>query len=89
MGLTISSLRFATLRIATPLLSTQLNATDTTMRTIRITAEYDSEASVWVAQSDDIGLATEAPTIETLRAKLPGMIFDLISDDSTPPRDAT
>lgn len=50
------------------------------MLTIRISAEYDPEASVWVAQSDDIGLATEAPTIEALRAKLPGMIFDLIEN---------
>ena len=48
------------------------------MRTIRISAEYDPEASVWVAESDDIPLITEAETIEALRAKLPGMISDLI-----------
>jgi hypothetical protein len=48
------------------------------MLTIRVSAEYDPEASVWVAQSDDIGLATEADSIEALRAKLPGMIADLI-----------
>jgi hypothetical protein len=48
------------------------------MRTIRISAEYDPEASVWVAESDDLPLITEAETIEALRAKLPGMISDLI-----------
>jgi hypothetical protein len=52
------------------------------MRTIRISAEYDREASVWVAESDDIPLITEADTVEALRAKLPGMIFDLIEDES-------
>jgi hypothetical protein len=49
-----------------------------TIRTIRISAEYDPEASVWVAQSDDIPLVTEADTVDALRAKLPGMISDLI-----------
>jgi hypothetical protein len=49
-----------------------------TIRTIRIRAEYDTEASVWVAQSDDIPLVTEADTVEALRAKLPAMISDLI-----------
>lgn len=48
------------------------------MRTIRIRAEYDPEASVWVAESDDLPLITEADTVEALRAKLPGMISDLI-----------
>jgi hypothetical protein len=48
------------------------------MRTIRISAEYDPDASVWVAESDDLPLVTEAETIEALRAKLPGMISDLI-----------
>jgi len=52
------------------------------MRTIRINAEYDPEASVWVAESDDIPLITEADTVEALRAKLPGMISDLIEGDS-------
>jgi hypothetical protein len=45
---------------------------------VRIRAEYDPEAAVWVAKSDDIPLITEAKTIKALRAKLPGMIFDLI-----------
>jgi hypothetical protein len=33
---------------------------------------------VWVAESPDLpGLATEAPSLEALDAKLPGMIQDL------------
>jgi Domain of unknown function (DUF1902) len=52
------------------------------MRTIRISAEYDPEAGVWFAESDDIPLVTEAETIEALQAKLPGMIADLIEDHS-------
>ncbi len=53
------------------------------MRTIRISAEYDPKASVWVAESADIPLLiTEADTVEALLAKLPGMISDLIEDDS-------
>ena len=52
------------------------------MRTIRISAEYDPEAEVWVAQSDDIPLITEADTVDALRAKLPGMISDLIEGET-------
>ncbi|WLA78994.1 DUF1902 domain-containing protein [Bradyrhizobium elkanii] len=48
------------------------------MLTIRISAEYDPEASVWVAESDDIPLVTEAGSLEALRAKLPAMIYDLV-----------
>jgi hypothetical protein len=48
------------------------------MLTIRVNAEYDPEASVWVAQSDDIPLVTEAETVDALRKKLPGIIADLI-----------
>jgi predicted RNase H-like HicB family nuclease len=40
-----------------------------------------SEAEVWVATSADLpGLVTEADSIEALRAKLPGMIADLLED---------
>jgi Domain of unknown function (DUF1902) len=52
------------------------------LSTIRISAEYDPEAGVWVAESADIPLITEADTIEALRAKLPGLIFDLIEGES-------
>jgi Domain of unknown function (DUF1902) len=47
---------------------------------VRIRAEYDPDAAVWVARSDDIALITEAKTIKALRAKLPGMIFDLVGE---------
>ena len=40
-----------------------------------IRAEWDEEASVWVATSDDVpGLVSEADTIEQLSAKLETLI---------------
>jgi hypothetical protein len=45
---------------------------------VRIHAEYDAEADVWVAQSDDIPLVTEADTIEQLRKKLPDVVRDVL-----------
>ena len=45
----------------------------------RITADWDPEAEVWVATSDDLpGLATEAPTVEVLAEKLRIMIPELL-----------
>jgi predicted RNase H-like HicB family nuclease len=50
-------------------------------RPIVVTADWDPEASVWVATTRDLrGLVTEAETIEVLRAKLPGMILDLLEE---------
>jgi predicted RNase H-like HicB family nuclease len=50
-------------------------------RPIVVTADWDPEAGVWVATTRDLrGLVTEAETIEVLRAKLPGMILDLLED---------
>ena len=50
-------------------------------RPIVVTADCDPEAGVWVATSRDLrGLVTEAETIEALRAKLPGMILDLLEE---------
>lgn len=44
-----------------------------------IRAEWDPEASVWVATSDDVpGLATEEQTLEGLIEKLKGMIPELL-----------
>lgn len=44
-----------------------------------IRAEWDDEAGVWVATSDDVpGLATEAETIEALSAKLEIMVPELL-----------
>lgn len=51
------------------------------MRTTQITvnAEWDAEAKVWVATSDDVpGLITEAGTVEALAEKLAIMIPELL-----------
>lgn len=46
---------------------------------IEIKAEWDPEANVWVATSDDLpGLVTEADTVEALQQKLSVMIPDLL-----------
>ncbi len=44
-----------------------------------VDADWDPEAGVWVATSDDVpGLATEAPTVEALAEKLRVMIPELL-----------
>lgn len=44
-----------------------------------IRAEWDAEAGVWVATSDDVpGLATEAETLEALSTKLESMVPELL-----------
>src|SRR5215203_7016213 len=46
---------------------------------IVLTAKYDDDANVWYVEESNVpGLRTEAPTIEALRAKLPGLIEDLV-----------
>lgn len=57
-------------------------------RPIVVHADWDADAGVWVATTRDLrGLVTEAETMEALRAKLPGMIRDLLEeyDISDPP----
>jgi predicted RNase H-like HicB family nuclease len=50
-----------------------------TVRPLFIRAEWDEEASVWVAASDDLpGLVTEEATIEGLIEKLKVMIPELL-----------
>ena len=50
-------------------------------RPIVIHADWDADAGVWVATTRDMrGLVTEAESIEALRAKLPGMILDLLEE---------
>lgn len=45
----------------------------------KIQADWDPEAGVWVATSDDVpGLATEAPTVEALAEKLRTMVPELL-----------
>jgi predicted RNase H-like HicB family nuclease len=49
------------------------------MRKIEVRADWDPEAQVWVACSDDIpGLITEAATVEALRQKLSIIIPELL-----------
>jgi predicted RNase H-like HicB family nuclease len=44
-----------------------------------VRAEWDSDARVWVASSDDVpGLITEADTIEALDAKLQTIVPELL-----------
>ena len=50
-------------------------------RTIVVRATWDPEANVWVAESTDLPLVTEAPSIDALWAKLPGIIQDLLEDE--------
>ena len=46
---------------------------------VAVRATWDSEASVWVAESDDVpGLVTEADDIEALVAKLKVLIPELL-----------
>ena len=50
-------------------------------RPIVVHADWDPEAAVWVATTQDLrGLVTEAASIEALRAKLTGMVLDLLED---------
>ena len=52
------------------------------MNSIIVKAEWDADAAVWTAVSDDVpGLVAEAETLEALRAKLPGMIADMIEEN--------
>ena len=46
---------------------------------IMVKAEWDPEAKVWVATSDDVpGLVTEAETVEALAEKLSVMVPELL-----------
>jgi predicted RNase H-like HicB family nuclease len=51
-----------------------------------VTAEWDGEARVWVASSDDVpGLATGADTFEALVEKLKLVIPELLEDNGLLP----
>lgn len=59
-------------------------------RPIVIHADWDPDAGVWVATTQDVkGLVTEAETMEALRAKLPGMILDLLEENGISDRPAS
>jgi len=52
---------------------------------ITVRAEWDDEASVWVASSDDVpGLITEAETCDALVKKLQVMIPELLEANGVP-----
>lgn len=49
------------------------------IKSLFIRAEWDEEAAVWVATSDDVpGLATEADTLEGLSKKLETLVPELL-----------
>jgi len=51
---------------------------------ITVNAEWDAEAKVWVATSDDVpGLITEAETVEALAEKLSAMIPELLEANAS------
>ena len=44
-----------------------------------VTATWDDEAKVWVAESDDVpGLVNEGPTLEALQAKIRVLVPELL-----------
>lgn len=51
-----------------------------------IRCAWDDDAKVWYVRDTDVpGLATEAPTLDALRAKVPAMIQDLLADQPDRP----
>jgi predicted RNase H-like HicB family nuclease len=54
-------------------------------KVLLVRADWDPEANLWVADSDDVpGLATEAETVERLIAKLEIMIPELLELNGWP-----
>ncbi|PYE86941.1 uncharacterized protein DUF1902 [Phyllobacterium leguminum] len=48
-----------------------------------VTAQWDEEAGVWVAFSDDIpGLVTEAPDLDTLMKRIVAVAPELLEDNA-------
>lgn len=55
----------------------------------QVHAEWDDEASMWVATSNDVpGLVTEAPTLEALLGKLRIMVPEMLELNGVLPADA-
>ena len=53
------------------------------LTSIAVNADWDDEAKVWVATTDDIrGLAAESNTLEKLRPKVLAMIADLVEENN-------
>ena len=56
------------------------------MKPYQVTAEWDDEAQVWVASSEDVpGLATGADTLEDLIEKLKVVIPELLVENELLP----
>lgn len=52
-------------------------------RKLIVTAQWDDEASIWVATSDDIpGLVTEAESLDTLLERVLAVAPELLEDNS-------
>ena len=48
-----------------------------------VTVEWDDEASVYVATSDDVpGLVAEAPTLDEIREKVLALVPDLLESNA-------
>ena len=48
---------------------------------VTVHAAFDEEADVWFVESSDLhGVNAEAPTLDALVAKLPGVVFDLLDE---------
>ena len=53
-----------------------------------VRAEWDADAGVWVASSDDVpGLVTESETLEALDAKLQTLVPELLEANGCLPTD--
>ena len=49
---------------------------------ILVKAAYDPEAAVWFVESSDLeGVNAEAPSLEELLQKLPGVVLDLLEEE--------
>jgi predicted RNase H-like HicB family nuclease len=47
-----------------------------------VKAAYDADAAVWFVESSDLkGVNAEAPSLEELLQKLPGVILDLLEEE--------
>ena len=53
------------------------------MKKLLVTAQWDDEAKVWVATSQDIpGLTTEAPTLDALLERVLAVAPELLEDNA-------
>lgn len=60
------------------------------MRAIQVRACWDAEAGVWVAESADVpGLVTEAPGLDSLKAKLDVLIPELLAANGRLPAETS